>query len=128
LATRIRLKRTGGKHDPHFRIVVADARTQRDGKTIEELGHYDPCADPPEIKVDAERALHWLHVGAQPSDTVRSLLKKTGVMGKFHGIDEAAQAGATEAASDEPEAVSEQAEEPEDRGDSEQPDEEATPQ
>lgn len=130
MATRIRLKRLGGKHDPHFRIVVADARTQRDGRTIEELGHYDPSADPPKIAVNAERALHWLHVGAQPSDTVRSLLKKTGVMAQFHGAEEAAQAEATEVASDqpEPEAASEQAEEPEDRGDSEQPDEEATPQ
>lgn len=80
LATKIRLKRFGGKHDPHYRIVVADARKQRDGRAIEELGYYSPAGNPPALEVNAERALHWLEVGAQPSDTVRSLLRRAGVV------------------------------------------------
>jgi len=83
LPTRIRLKRIGGKHDPHFRIVIADSRTQRDGKTIEEIGYYNPASDPPTVNVNGERALHWLRLGAQPSDTVRSLLARAGVMAQF---------------------------------------------
>ena len=71
MPTRIRLKRIGGKHDPHFRIVVADSRRQRDGRAIEEIGYYSPIGDPPTINVKADRALYWLGVGAQPSDTVR---------------------------------------------------------
>ena len=80
MATRIRLKRFGGKHDPHYRIVVADARKQRDGRAIEELGYYSPAGNPPALEVNAERALHWLELGAQPSDTVRSLLRRAGVV------------------------------------------------
>jgi len=80
LATRIRLKRFGGRHDPHYRIVVADSRKQRDGRAIEELGYYSPVGNPPVLEVNGERALHWLSVGAQPSDTVRSLLRRAGVI------------------------------------------------
>ncbi len=80
MATRIRLKRFGGRHDPHYRIVVADSRKQRDGRAIEELGYYSPVGNPPVLEVNGERALHWLSLGAQPSDTVRSLLRRAGVI------------------------------------------------
>ena len=80
MATRIRLKRLGAKKAPFYRIVVADSRTARNGKTIEELGYYDPTKDPVVLKVDAEAAKKWLSTGAQPSDTVKALLKKAGVI------------------------------------------------
>lgn len=80
MATKIRLKRFGGKRDPHYRIVVADSRKQRDGRAVEELGYYSPIGDPSVLEVNAERALHWLQVGAQPTDTVRSLLVRAGVI------------------------------------------------
>ena len=77
---KIRLKRMGAHKKPFYRIVVADSRTQRDGRFIEELGYYDPLKDPAEIKVNSERAEAWLAQGAQPTDTVRALLKKSGVI------------------------------------------------
>ncbi len=80
MATKIRLKRLGGTHDPHFRIEVVDSRTRRDGQAIEELGHYNPTKDPVVLEVNRERALYWLGVGAQPSETVRSLLQQKGVL------------------------------------------------
>ena len=80
MATRIRLKRLGAKKAPFYRIVVADSRTARNGKSIEEIGYYDPTKDPTVLKVDAEAAKKWLSTGAQPSDTVRALLKKAGVI------------------------------------------------
>ena len=76
---KIRLKRIGAKKSPFYRVVVADSRTPRDGKAIEELGYYDPTKDPAVVKIDTERAKKWLDNGAQPSDTVRALLKKAGV-------------------------------------------------
>ena len=76
---KMRLKRMGQKKAPFYRIVVADCRSPRDGKFIDELGYYDPLKDPAEIKVDAEKAQKWLANGAQPTDTVRALLKKAGV-------------------------------------------------
>ncbi|MGD9495620.1 MAG: 30S ribosomal protein S16 [Armatimonadota bacterium] len=79
MATRIRLKRLGGRHDPHYRIVVADARKQRDGRAIEELGYYSPAGSSAALEINAERARHWLERGAQPSETVRSLLRRAGV-------------------------------------------------
>lgn len=82
MATRIRLKRIGAKKNPYYRVVVADSRCPRDGRFIEEIGHYQPVANPEVIKIDEERALDWLSKGAQPSDTVRSLLKKAGVWQK----------------------------------------------
>lgn len=79
MATKIRLKRMGAKKKPFYRIVVADSRAPRDGRFIEEIGSYNPNVTPAEVRVDAEKAQKWLNTGAQPSDTVRSLLKKAGV-------------------------------------------------
>jgi len=84
MAVRIRLKRMGAKKRPFYRVVVADSRSPRDGRFIEEIGYYDPLREPAEIKIDVEKALKWLQNGAQPSDTARSLLSKAGVMQKFH--------------------------------------------
>ena len=77
---KIRLKRMGRKKSPFYRIVVADARTTRDGKAIAEIGTYDPLANPAAIKVDIEQAQKWLSNGAQPTDTVKALLKKAGAI------------------------------------------------
>ena len=73
---KIRLRRMGAKKAPYYRIVVSDSRSPRDGRFIEEIGSYNPLANPAEIKVDAERAQYWVKNGAQPTDTVKSLLKK----------------------------------------------------
>ena len=73
---KIRLRRMGAKKAPYYRIIVADSRSPRDGRFIEELGVYDPMADGEKIKVDMERAKYWISNGAQPTDTVRGLLKK----------------------------------------------------
>jgi small subunit ribosomal protein S16 len=78
---KIRLKRIGMKKNPYYRVVVTDERSPRDGSFIEEIGIYDPMKQPAEIRIDAEKAAQWLKNGAQPSDTVRILLKKTGVIG-----------------------------------------------
>ncbi len=80
MAVRIRLKRMGAKKRPFYRIVVADSRAPRDGKFIEEIGYYNPISEPVEIKIDGEKALQWIGKGAQPSDTVKSLLKKQGIL------------------------------------------------
>ena len=77
---KIRLKRTGKKKDPSYRVVVADERMPRDGRFIEEIGFYNPMTEPATIKVDAEKAQKWIKNGAQPSDTVRALLKKSGII------------------------------------------------
>ena len=79
MATKIRLKRMGAKKKPFYRIVVADSRAPRDGRFIEEIGSYNPNVTQAEVRVDVEKAQKWLNTGAQPSDTVRSLLKKAGV-------------------------------------------------
>ena len=76
---KIRLKRMGAKKSPFYRIVVSDARTPRDGKTIAELGTYDPTKEPAVIKVDLEEAKKWISTGAQPTETVRSIFKKAGL-------------------------------------------------
>jgi len=73
----------GAKKRPFYRIVVADARSPRDGRFIEEIGYYDPATTPATVKIDEEKALKWLANGAKPSDTVKSLLQKQGVMAKF---------------------------------------------
>lgn len=78
MAVKIRLKRVGAKKAPYYRIVVADSRSPRDGRFIEEIGSYSPLSDPPSFKIDSEAAQKWLKNGAQPSDTVRALLKKNG--------------------------------------------------
>ena len=77
---KIRLKRMGAHKKPFYRVVVADSRTPRDGRFIEEIGTYDPLKDPAEIKIDAEAAKKWIATGAQPTDTVKALLKKSGVI------------------------------------------------
>ncbi len=82
MAVRIRLKRLGAKKAPFYRIVVADSRTSRNGKSIDEIGYYDPTKEPAVLKVDGEAANKWLANGAQPSDTVKALLKKAGVIGE----------------------------------------------
>ncbi len=76
---KIRLKRMGAKKKPFYRIVVADSRTPRDGRFIEEIGYYNPLKEPAEIKVDAEKVKKWIGNGAPPTDTVKALLKKSGV-------------------------------------------------
>jgi small subunit ribosomal protein S16 len=85
VAVKIKLKRLGKIREPYYRIVVADARTKRDGRAIEEIGKYHPKADPSLIEVNSERVLHWLSVGAQPTDPVRHLLTITGDWQKFKG-------------------------------------------
>ena len=77
---RIRLSRTGAKKQPSYRIVVADSEMKRDGRYVERIGHYNPRIEPLEYKIDEDRALYWLSVGAQPSDAVRRLLDKQGTM------------------------------------------------
>ncbi|AKX93726.1 30S ribosomal protein S16 [Neomoorella thermoacetica] len=89
MATKIRLKRMGAKKAPFYRLVVADSRSPRDGRVVEEIGYYNPVKQPVEIKVDEEKALHWLTTGAQPSETVRALLKKAGVWQKYIAAREA---------------------------------------
>ncbi len=80
MAVKIRLRRMGVKKAPFYRIVVADSRYPRDGRFIEELGYYDPTKEPTVVKVDGEKAKKWIANGAQPTDTVKVLLKKTGIL------------------------------------------------
>ena len=84
MPAKIRLQRHGKKGQPFYHIVVADSRAPRDGKFIEKLGTYNPNTDPAQINIKFDRALYWYSVGAQPTDTARSLLSKTGVMMKYH--------------------------------------------
>ena len=79
MAVKIRLTRLGSKKAPFYRVVVADSRFPRDGRFVEEIGYYNPLTEPAEIKIDADKAQKWLKNGAQPTDTVNSLLKKAGV-------------------------------------------------
>ena len=83
MAVKIRLKRMGSNKKPFYRIVVADSRAPRDGRFIELLGTYNPCTDPAQVTIKEEEVLKWLNNGAQPSDTVRNLLSKQGIMKKF---------------------------------------------
>ncbi len=80
MAVKMRLRRMGAKKAPHYRIVVADSRYPRDGRFIEEIGYYNPMTNPADVKIDAEKAKKWISNGAQPTDTVRDLLKKSGVL------------------------------------------------
>lgn len=84
MAVKIRLKRMGAKKAPYYRIVVADSRSPRDGKFIEKVGTYNPLMTPAEINIDEESAIKWLNAGAIPTDTVKSLFSKAGIMEKFH--------------------------------------------
>ena len=92
MAVKIRLNRMGEKKHPFYRIIVADSHSPRDGRFIEIIGHYDPTKEPAVIKVDEEKALDWMQKGAQPTDTVRSLLSKKGIMKKLHEERKAAKA------------------------------------
>ena len=85
MAVKIRLKRLGKIRAPYYRIVVADSRTKRDGRVIEEIGKYHPTQNPSFIEVDSDRAQYWLSVGAQPTEQVAAILKLTGDWGKFKG-------------------------------------------
>ncbi|TYQ18228.1 UNVERIFIED_CONTAM: small subunit ribosomal protein S16 [Acetivibrio alkalicellulosi] len=82
MAVKMRLKRMGAKRSPFYRVVVADSRFPRDGRFIEEIGTYNPMKDPSEVNIDSDKAQKWLKNGAQPTDTVKSLLKKVGVIQK----------------------------------------------
>jgi len=90
------LKRTGSKKQPYYRLVVADQRTPRDGRTIEDLGVYGPVLDPPLVQVNRERVLYWMMQGAQPSDTARSILSKLGIMSAFAAAHKARKAALAE--------------------------------
>jgi small subunit ribosomal protein S16 len=109
LATKIRLKRLGGKHEPHYRIVIADSKKRRDGSAVEELGYYSPAGEETTLDVNVERVEHWLEIGAQPTETVRSLLVKAGVLEGAAG-EEAEGEAEVEAAPEEVEAAPEEVE------------------
>lgn len=83
MAVKLRLKRMGAKQKPFYRIVATDSRSPRDGRFIESIGTYNPVAKPAEIKIDKEVALKWLNNGAQPTDTVKALLKNEGIMAEY---------------------------------------------
>jgi len=97
VAVKIRLKRMGKIRAPYYRIVVADARTKRDGRVIEEIGKYHPTEEPSLIEVESDRAQYWLGVGAQPTEQVAALLKLTGDWGKFKGDADAVSTVKTKA-------------------------------
>lgn len=84
MAVKIRLKRIGSKKNPFYRVVVADSRAPRDGRFIEEIGTYNPLTNPAEVNLKEEKALDWMLKGAKPSDTVRTLFSKAGLMEKLH--------------------------------------------
>ncbi len=79
---KIRLRRVGSKQNPKYRVVVADSRSPRDGRFVENIGHYDPIPDPPALTIDEEKALGWLRKGAKPTDSVAKLLKRSGTLEK----------------------------------------------
>ncbi|MGR6836608.1 30S ribosomal protein S16 [Syntrophomonas erecta] len=83
MATKMRLKRMGAKKRPFYRVVIADTRSPRDGRFIEEIGYYDPATSPATVNIDEEKALKWLASGAKPSDTVKTLLQKQGIIARF---------------------------------------------
>ena len=80
MAVKMRLRRRGAKKAPFYRVIVADSRSPRDGRFIDEIGYYNPLTNPAEIKIDAEKAKKWIDNGAQPTETVKSLLKKSGIV------------------------------------------------
>jgi small subunit ribosomal protein S16 len=84
MAVKIRLRRMGAKKAPFYRVVVADSRAPRDGRSIDEIGYYNPTTEPATVKIDEEKALKWLANGAQPSDTVRNLFRQQGILKKVH--------------------------------------------
>ena len=98
---KLRLRRMGAKKRPSYRIVAADSRSPRDGRFIEAFGFYDPVTEPATVKVDADRARHWLSVGAQPTDTVRDIFRRAGLLGDQAPTDTPADGTAPEAAAPE---------------------------
>ena len=84
MSVKIRMRRMGSKRKPFYRIVVADSRMPRDGRFIEEVGYYNPLTNPDEVKLEEDKIFEWLEMGAQPSDTGRSLLSKAGLMTRYH--------------------------------------------
>ena len=84
MSVKIRMRRMGSKRKPFYRIVVADSRMPRDGRFIEEVGYYNPLTNSDEVKLEEDKIFDWLEKGAQPSDTVRSLLSKAGLMTRYH--------------------------------------------
>ncbi len=84
MSVKIRMRRMGSKRKPFYRIVVADSRMPRDGRFIEEVGYYNPLTNPDEVKLEEDKIFEWIEKGAQPSDTVRSLLSKAGLMTRYH--------------------------------------------
>ncbi|KRK72059.1 rpsP protein [Latilactobacillus sakei subsp. sakei DSM 20017 = JCM 1157] len=84
MSVKIRMKRMGSKKRPFYRIVVADSRSPRDGRFIQQVGYYNPLTEPVDLKLEEEVIMDWLQKGAQPSDTVRNLLSKQGIMQKYH--------------------------------------------
>lgn len=86
MAVKIRLKRMGAKKSPFYRVVVADSRSPRDGRFIDQIGTYNPLVTPAEIKINEELAIKWLNNGAIPTDTVKNLFSKAGIMEKYHNI------------------------------------------
>lgn len=84
MAVKLRLRRMGSKKRPFYRVVAADSRSPRDGRFIEEIGYYNPITEPADIKINEEIALKWLKNGAEPTDTVRDIFSKQGIMKKFH--------------------------------------------
>jgi len=91
LAVKIRLKRMGAKKHPFYRVVVANSTESRDGRFIDSIGQYDPCVDPPMVKIDEAKALYWLGHGAQPTDVTRALLKKQGLLERLENAKLAAK-------------------------------------
>ena len=98
MAVKMRLKRMGAKKRPFYRIVVADSRFPRDGRFIEEIGYYNPIETPAVVKIDKDLAIKWLNNGAMPTDTVRDLLSKEGILKEFHEAKMAKKAKKTEKA------------------------------
>lgn len=109
MAVAIRLKRTGRKSKPFYRVIVADERSPRQGKFADDLGYYDPMQEPAQIQIDEEKALMWLKDGAKPTETARSLLSKAGILQKFHDQRQSHKEGGTQTAE---QSDSEQEEEP----------------
>lgn len=117
---KIRLRRVGAKKQPHYRVVVADSRSPRDGKFIEVIGHYNPRTEPPTVQIDGERALYWLSVGAQPTAAIHRMLDRLGIMARFEAhklgelpVEELEAEALAEAAEPEAKEEAEEAEEAE---------------
>ena len=91
MPVKIRLKRMGAKKRPFYRVVIANSTAARDGRFIDTVGHYDPCANPPIVKFDEEKTLRWLGHGAQPTDVTRALLKKQGLLDRLEAAKSAAR-------------------------------------